>query len=34
VMPAADSRAQDASFDEEFSDPLAFIAEMQKQQAF
>ena len=30
VMPAADSRDQDKNFDEEFADPLAVIAEIQK----
>ena len=34
VLPAADSRAQDLSFDEEFADPLAMIAQMQQGQTF
>ena len=34
IVPAADSRQQDLDFDEEFADPLAMIAEMQKGQAF
>lgn len=32
VMPAADSRQQDLNFDQEFADPLAMIAAMQKGQ--
>lgn len=34
IIPAVDSREQDMNFDEEFADPLAMIAEMQKGQAF
>ena len=34
IVPAADSRQQDLDFDEEFADPLAMIAEMQKGQTF
>ncbi len=34
VMPAADSRDQDKNFDEEFADPLAVIAEIQKGMTF
>lgn len=34
VMPSTDSKEQDLSFDEEFADPLALIAEMQKGQEF
>ena len=34
IIPAVDSRQQDLDFDEEFADPLAMIAEMQKGQAF
>lgn len=30
ILPAADSRAQDDRFDEDFSDPLALIAAMQR----
>ena len=34
VLPAENGRQQDLSFDEEFEDPLALIAEIQKGQAF
>lgn len=34
VLPAAESRDQDARFDEEFADPLAMIAQMQGGQQF
>ena len=34
VLPAAISREQDLSFDEEFSDPLAMIAAMQRGEKF
>ena len=34
VMPADDGRKQDLDFDEEFADPLALIAEIQKGQTF
>ena len=34
VMPAADSREQDQRFDEEFADPLALIASIQRGQGF
>lgn len=30
IIPSVDSREQDMNFDEEFADPLAMIAEMQK----
>ena len=34
VLPAETGRKQDLSFDEEFEDPLALIAEIQKGQSF
>ena len=34
ILPAADSKAQDDRFDEEFDDPLALIASIQRGQGF